>query len=92
MQRRSAIRSGRPRLQKIPYMLVVGAKEEEEEKVSVRSRFAGDEGQRGTGGIYRSDQRRDQQQNRKKSGEINFGFVEGNFRQQERKSEDKEVF
>ena len=32
------------RLQKIPYMLVVGAKEEEENKVSVRSRFAGDEG------------------------------------------------
>ena len=34
-------------MKKIPYMLVVGAKEEEEEKVSVRSRFAGDEGQRG---------------------------------------------
>ena len=32
-------------MKKIPYMLVVGAKEEEEEKVSVRSRFAGDEGQ-----------------------------------------------
>lgn len=32
------------RLDKIPYMLVVGAKEEEEGKVSVRSRFAGDEG------------------------------------------------
>lgn len=32
------------RLQKVPYMLVVGAKEEEEEKVSVRSRFLGDEG------------------------------------------------
>ena len=32
------------RLQKIPYMLVVGAKEEEENIVSVRSRFAGDEG------------------------------------------------
>jgi len=30
--------------QKIPYMLVVGAKEEEEGKVSVRSRFMGDEG------------------------------------------------
>ena len=29
---------------KIPYMLVVGAKEEEEGKVSVRSRFLGDEG------------------------------------------------
>ena len=34
------------RLQKIPYMLVVGAKEEEENTVSVRSRFAGDEGQK----------------------------------------------
>ena len=32
------------RLQKIPYMLVVGAKEEEENTVSVRSRFEGDEG------------------------------------------------
>jgi len=32
------------RLQKIPYMLVVGAKEKEENTVSVRSRFAGDEG------------------------------------------------
>ncbi|HIR14949.1 MAG TPA: threonine--tRNA ligase [Candidatus Choladousia intestinavium] len=34
------------RLEKVPYMLVVGAKEEEEELVSVRSRFAGDEGQK----------------------------------------------
>lgn len=33
-------------MNKIPYMLVVGAKEEEEEKVAVRSRFAGDEGQK----------------------------------------------
>lgn len=33
-------------MQKIPYMLVVGAKEEEENKVSVRSRFEGDEGQK----------------------------------------------
>ena len=33
------------RLQKVPYMLIVGAKEEEEKLVSVRSRFAGDEGQ-----------------------------------------------
>ena len=31
------------RLQKVPYMLIVGAKEEEEKLVSVRSRFAGDE-------------------------------------------------
>ena len=33
-------------MQKIPYMLVVGGKEEEEGLVSVRSRFAGDEGQK----------------------------------------------
>ncbi len=33
-------------MQKIPYMLVVGAKEEEQGLVSVRSRFAGDEGQK----------------------------------------------
>ena len=32
------------RLEKLPYMLIVGAKEEEEGKVSVRSRFLGDEG------------------------------------------------
>lgn len=34
------------RLSKLPYMLVVGQKEEEEGVVSVRSRFAGDEGQK----------------------------------------------
>ncbi len=34
------------RLQKVPYMLVVGQKEEEEGLVSVRSRYAGDEGQK----------------------------------------------
>ena len=34
------------RLAKVPYMLVVGAKEEEDGLVSVRSRFAGDEGQK----------------------------------------------
>lgn len=33
-------------LEKIPYMLVVGQKEEEEGVVAVRSRFAGDEGQK----------------------------------------------
>ena len=33
-------------MNKIPYMLVVGAKEEEEGVVAVRSRFAGDEGQK----------------------------------------------
>lgn len=32
------------RLDKLPYMLVVGAQEEQERTVSVRSRFAGDEG------------------------------------------------
>lgn len=32
------------RLAKLPYMLVVGQKEEEDKTVSVRSRFAGDEG------------------------------------------------
>ncbi|WP_124066776.1 threonine--tRNA ligase [Clostridium sp. E02] len=34
------------RLSKLPYMLVVGQKEEEEGVISVRSRFHGDEGQR----------------------------------------------
>ncbi len=34
------------RLDKLPYMLVVGAQEEDTGKVSVRSRFAGDEGQK----------------------------------------------
>lgn len=34
------------RLDRVPYMLVVGQKEEEEMKVSVRSRFLGDEGQK----------------------------------------------
>ena len=33
------------RLDKLPYMLIVGEKEEAEGLVSVRSRFAGDEGQ-----------------------------------------------
>lgn len=33
------------RLARVPYMLVVGEKEEAEQSVSVRSRFAGDEGQ-----------------------------------------------
>ena len=34
------------RLAKVPYMLVVGEKEEAEGKVAVRSRFLGDEGQK----------------------------------------------
>ncbi|MBO6065141.1 MAG: threonine--tRNA ligase, partial [Lachnospiraceae bacterium] len=34
------------RLDRLPYMLVVGAKEAEEGLVSVRSRFLGDEGQK----------------------------------------------
>ena len=37
------------RLARVPYMLVVGAKEEEENVVSVRSRFLGDEGQKPLG-------------------------------------------
>ena len=32
------------RLQHVPYLLIVGAKEEEEKKVSLRSRYKGDEG------------------------------------------------
>lgn len=39
------------RLAKVPYMVVVGAKEEEEGLVSVRSRFAGDEGQKDLAGF-----------------------------------------
>ena len=42
------------RLQKIPYMLIVGAKEEEEGMVSVRSRFAGDEGAKDLGAFIES--------------------------------------
>ena len=34
------------RMNKLPYMLIVGANEEEQGTVSVRSRFAGDEGQK----------------------------------------------
>lgn len=34
------------RLARVPYMLIVGQKEEEDEAVSVRSRFAGDEGRK----------------------------------------------
>jgi len=34
------------RLERIPYMVIVGQKEEEENKVSVRSRYEGDEGQK----------------------------------------------
>ena len=37
------------RLAKVPYMLVVGQQEEEQGLVSVRSRFAGDEGQKPLG-------------------------------------------
>ncbi|MDD2956941.1 MAG: threonine--tRNA ligase [Lachnospiraceae bacterium] len=39
------------RMAKIPYMLIVGEKEEAEGKVSVRSRFLGDEGQKEIGGF-----------------------------------------
>ncbi|WP_105619138.1 threonine--tRNA ligase [Vallitalea okinawensis] len=34
------------RLERVPYMLIVGQKEEEEGKVSIRSRYQGDEGQK----------------------------------------------
>ena len=34
------------RLDRVPYMLVVGAKEQEDGVVSVRSRYLGDEGQK----------------------------------------------
>ena len=34
------------RLKKVPYMIVVGQKEEEEQMISVRSRYKGDEGQK----------------------------------------------
>ena len=37
------------RLARVPYMLIVGAKEEEEGKVSVRSRYLGDEGMKDLG-------------------------------------------
>jgi threonyl-tRNA synthetase len=37
------------RMNKLPYMLIVGANEEEQGLVSVRSRFAGDEGQKPLG-------------------------------------------
>ena len=43
-ERKSVIRIRQARLDKLPYMLVVGQKEEEDGTVSVRSRFAGDEG------------------------------------------------
>lgn len=45
-QRRIGYKIREAQMQKIPYMLVVGAKEEEAGVVSVRSRFAGDEGQK----------------------------------------------
>ena len=37
------------RLNRVPYLLIVGAKEEEEQKVSVRSRYLGDEGSKDLG-------------------------------------------
>ncbi len=43
-------------MQKIPYMLIVGAKEEEEGVVAVRSRAAGDEGPRELEGFIRDVQ------------------------------------
>ena len=46
-------------MQKIPYMLVVGEKEQEADLVSVRSRFAGDEGQKNLETFIADIQRRD---------------------------------
>ena len=37
------------RMARVPYMIMVGAKEEEEQKISVRSRYLGDEGQKDLG-------------------------------------------
>ena len=37
------------RMSRVPYMIMVGAKEEEEQKISVRSRYLGDEGQKDLG-------------------------------------------
>ena len=37
------------RMARVPYMIMVGAKEEEEQKISVRSRFLGDEGSKDLG-------------------------------------------
>ncbi len=42
------------RIMKVPYMVIVGAKEEEESRISVRSRFAGDEGQKDLNGFIAS--------------------------------------
>ena len=44
------------RLERVPYMLVVGAQEEEAGLVSVRSRFAGDEGQKKLGDFIKDIQ------------------------------------
>ena len=44
--RKSDIRSVKPAMKRVPYMLVVGQKEEENGLISVRSRFEGDEGQK----------------------------------------------
>ena len=49
--------------QKIPYMLVVGQKEEEEKTVSVRSRFAGDEGASSVESFIKSIQKEIEEKN-----------------------------
>ena len=46
--------------QKIPYMLIAGAKEEEAGLVSVRSRFAGDEGQRSLSSLSQISKKKSQ--------------------------------
>ena len=43
------------RLSKVPYMRCGGAQEAEDKTVSVRSRYAGDEGREAAAGVYRPD-------------------------------------
>ncbi len=54
-------------MKKIPYMLVVGAKEEEDGLVSIRSRFEGDEGQKSLTDFLAKNQDGDPGQNSKGS-------------------------
>ena len=46
-------------LQKIPFMLVVGDREQENGQVAVRNRKHGDQGVKTAGGVYRRDSRAD---------------------------------
>ena len=55
-------------MQKVPYMLVVGAKEEESGLCFCQEAgFEGDEGQKEHSGIYRSSERRNRTENCKRS-------------------------